>query len=149
MSECDDLALMVKHLTVWLADFVVQDDDQFDMPFPSHVVARLSNLLSLKIGGYGSTHGSSPMPPAALDFAKLFAAACPSLQELSLTELDFNSFSDFVDVLWSFPHIRKVTISDLFWRRRIFDVSDNEEQDDPTRLPKTLRRFNNLTSVAV
>ncbi|KAI0755638.1 hypothetical protein C8Q74DRAFT_1304769 [Fomes fomentarius] len=142
MAECDDLALMVKHLTFWLAEFVAQDDDQFDMPFPSHVVARLSNLQSLEIGGYELTHRLSPMPPAALSFAKLFAAACPSLQELSLIQINFNSFADFVDVLWSFTHIRKVTISDLYW-----PLSRALLTTDLTRLPT--RPCNNLTTVVI
>ncbi|KAI0755633.1 hypothetical protein C8Q74DRAFT_1452279 [Fomes fomentarius] len=105
------------------------------MPFPPHVVARLSNLQSLEIGRPDFLW---PMPPAALDFAKLFAAACPSLQELSLTHLHFNSFADFLDVLWSFPHIRKVSVSYLYW-----PVSTN----DVTTFPTTPRRFNNLTTV--
>ncbi len=138
MAECDGLAFRVKHLTFWLVEFIVQDEEQFDMPFPSYIVARLSNLHSLEIGSYGFTRSLSPMPPAALHFAKLFAVACPSLQELSLTKLDFNSFTDFVDVIWSFPHIRKVTISDLYW-----PVATN----DVTRLPTTPKRFNYLTTV--
>ncbi len=112
MDECEDLPLMVQHLKIALLHFVSEDDGHFDSPFPPHVVARLSNLQSLDIG---RPDFASPMPPAALDFAKLFAAACPSLQELSLTKLDFNPFTDFVDVIWSFPHIRKVTIYDLYW----------------------------------
>ncbi|KAI0788329.1 hypothetical protein C8Q74DRAFT_1257398 [Fomes fomentarius] len=79
LAVYDDLALMVKHLPFGLADFVSrsEDDDRFDMPFPPHVVARLSNLQSLEIGG---AEFSSLVPPAALDFAKIsmFAAACPS-----------------------------------------------------------------------
>ncbi|KAI0755641.1 hypothetical protein C8Q74DRAFT_317343 [Fomes fomentarius] len=137
MAECDDLAFMVKHLTFGLAQFNVsaKDNDHFGVPFPPHVVARLSNLQSLEIGG---ARNPSPMPPAALDFAKMFAAACPLLLELSLTRLDFDSFADLVGVIWSFPHIQKVTISYLYWRRPTTGV---------TRLPTTPRCCNNLTTV--
>ncbi|KAI0755640.1 hypothetical protein C8Q74DRAFT_1373414 [Fomes fomentarius] len=139
MAECDDLPLMVKRLRLDFAQFVSQDDGHFDVPFPPHVVARLSNLQSLEIGRHFK-YTPPHMPPAALGFAKLFAAACPSLQELSLIQINFNSFADFVDVLWSFPHIRKVTISNLYW-----PLSTPLLATDLTRLPTT--RSNNLTTV--
>ncbi len=149
MAECDDLALMVKHLTFGIAEFVsAKDKGHFDMPFHSHVVAQLSNLQSLEIGGTEDSE-STPMPPAALDFAKLFATACPSLEELSLTTLDFDFFVDFVGLVWSFPHIQKVTISDLDWRCRAIDESDDEEWGDVTRLITTPRCCNNMTTVVV
>ncbi|KAI0755655.1 hypothetical protein C8Q74DRAFT_1441906 [Fomes fomentarius] len=146
MVECDDLSLMVKHLTFGLAEFgFAEDNDHFEMPFPPHAVAQLSNLQSLELDG---AEDSSPMPPAALDFAKLFAAACTSLEELSLTRLDFDFFVDFVGVVWSFPHIQKVTISYLHWPPRTIDDSeDDEEWVDVTTLPATPRCCNNLTTV--
>ncbi len=144
MVECDDLALMVKHLTFGIAEFVSQDDYHFEMPFHPHVVAQLSNLQSLEIVGT-TDYETTPMSPAALDFAKLFAAACPSLEELSLTTLDFDFFVDFVGLIWSFPHIQKVTISDLKWPI----PDESEERADITRLITTPRCCNNLTTVVV
>ena len=76
-------------------------DDDFTIPLPAHVVAQLSNLQSLEIGDIGIR--STRMPPAAQDFARLFAAACPSLERLFLTRIDFDSFAEFVGLVWSFP----------------------------------------------
>lgn len=60
LAECDDLALMVKHLKIGPAEFVSAADDELDMPFPPHVVARLSNIHSLEICG-GRDSSSMPL----------------------------------------------------------------------------------------
>ncbi|KAI0755672.1 hypothetical protein C8Q74DRAFT_1373439 [Fomes fomentarius] len=78
MAECDDLALMVKYFTFGLAEFVsAKDNGHFDMPISPHVVAQLSNLQSLEIGG---AKISSPMPPVALDFANCSPRPAPHLR---------------------------------------------------------------------
>ena len=148
MAERGDLALMVKHLTLETRAFLSEEEKRFDVPLPPPVIARLSSLQSLELDG-----GSElpVMPPAALDYVKLFAKGSSVLEDLSLTDFWFSSYADFVGLVWSFPHIRQVTINGLnVDQRRVRRYRPNMSEVDRlrvTRLPTEPRRFSNLTSL--
>ena len=150
MAECDHLALMVEHFGLYISDFLSQKGKRFDTPFPPSVVARLSNLKSLEFnGGYLSESARfTVMPPAAVNFAKLFAPSCPSLQDLSFTQLRFTSYTDLVSLVWSFPHIRQVTTSYVARPDYDYNMSETDHLGLLTAISPESRQFS-LTSLIV
>ena len=139
---------MVKHLTLKTRAFLSEEEKRFDVPLTPPVIARLSSLKSLELDGGREL---PVMPPAALDYVKLFAKGSSVLEDLSLTDFWFSSYADFVGLVWSFPHIRQLTINGLnVDQRRVRRYRPNMSEEDRlrvTRLPTEPRRFSNLTSL--
>ena len=145
MAERCELAPLVRHLSLGLGQCLSEEEDDFRMPLPSDVVVLLSNLYSLTLDGESEWPG---MRPEALDFAKLFAASCPSLDKLVLTRLEFESFVDFVGLVWSFPRIRHLAMSRVFIPRTDVGMPVGGD-DDLTKSLIESTRLNDLTSLIV
>ncbi|KAI0713250.1 hypothetical protein C8Q76DRAFT_456932 [Earliella scabrosa] len=145
MAERRELAPLVKHLSLGLGQCLSEEEDDFRTPLPADVVVLLSNLNSLTLDGESDWPG---MRPEALDFAKLFPASCPSLDKLVLTRLEFESFVDFVGLVWSFPRIRHLAMSRLFIPRTDGGMPVGGD-DDLTKSLIESTRVNDLTTLIV
>ncbi|KAI0713967.1 hypothetical protein C8Q76DRAFT_796872 [Earliella scabrosa] len=141
ISDADDVAAIVRQLTIELSSVFKRDDDIRDLPLPPHVIARLSNLRRVDINGMiqRNFYDFYPSPPTILAFILQFSV-CPVLEELNLALVRFESFADAIRLVWSFPTIRSLTFVVVGW-----NPDKVQELPDPAMYPGHCRNLTSLT----
>ncbi len=108
------LCRLVKRLEFWFdeEDWDQQPSDMEDVPFPTHLIGGLLSLQGLRFACCMNRES------AAADVQKDFMrewVGCTQLRMLQLDHYAFETLEELVRLVWSFPLLQELRLSETAW----------------------------------